>query len=43
MATLGQLEQQNRGDGERMTVREGPDRPPVTPAPPVPATAKALR
>ncbi|WP_017583685.1 ABC transporter transmembrane domain-containing protein [Nocardiopsis valliformis] len=26
-----------------MTVREGPDRPPVTPAPPVPATAKALR
>lgn len=43
MATLGQLGQQNRGDGKRMTVREGPDRPPVTPAPPVPATAKALR
>lgn len=43
MATLGQLGQQNRGDGKRMTAREGPDRTPVTPGPPVPATAKALR
>lgn len=36
MARLGQLRRLNRGDGKRMTAREGPDRDPCPDDPNVP-------